>query len=189
MIRRGTRFSRFAALSLALGPFVIAAAAFAAWAVLAWSDASKRIIDAEAALHVLDARRSQAEIYGPVSKRWLNYAASSASGMLQEPDTATAGVALVAQIEALFARAGGGRGVATLIGASPPADGLEKVRAEARGRLPEAALPAFFDGLEKQEPFLFVEALDVQRADDAGGEPVVELRLRISAYRMTGAGQ
>ena len=188
MIRRGTRASRYTALGLAFGPIALVGAIFAIWAIGGWLDASDRIRAANESLHELEARRSQAEIYGPLGKNWAEYAASEGSGLMLEPDRQSAKIAFISRVERLFESVEDGDGVVTVIGFDEPEAGLEVLRAEARGRMSEAALPGFLETLEAQKPFVFVEALDVRRAPDAEGRPVMELRLRLSAFRIAGGG-
>ena len=75
------------------------------------------------------------------------------------------------------------------MGALEAGAGLEKLRVEARGWAPEAALPALFEALEGPEPFLFVEAVDLAKAEPMDGRPAVSIRLRLAAYRLAGASE
>lgn len=196
MIRKGTPLSRLVALSVIAGPMIIAAMAFTIWAVSAWSRAGDRIAEASAALHRIDARRSQAELYGPLGDSWTEYARSAASGLVLDRDVDAAARALVARVETLLMEAHGFDpendapdrpripGAVSLINVEPAGAGIELLRAEARGILPQATLPRFLDGLESGEPFIFVEYLDIRRAPDDADRAMVEVRLRFSAYRL-----
>lgn len=185
MIQRGTRTSKLAAVAIAFGPIVVLGLGFAGWAVASWVDAGRRISEAEAALHRIEARRSQAELYGPLGESWVEFAASSSSGLVQAPDRRTAAEALTTRVEELMTRADGATGVVSIFGAEEVELGLEVMRGEAVGRMPQAALPVFLDALEKDTPFLFVEFLDLRPAR-GGGAKVMDLRLRFVAYRMIG---
>ncbi|MCI4663774.1 MAG: type II secretion system protein M [Neomegalonema sp.] len=187
MIRKGTPVSRIAAVSLALGPFILFGGVFTVWAISSWSSAGDRIRAAEKALHRIEAQRSQSELYEPLGKSWSAYSISSTSGLMQEKDAKSAGQALITRVEGLLKRAKGGAGVVNIIAASQVKPGLEIIRAEARGWLPETALPAFFETLESQEPFLFVEALELRRGDDASAKETVAVTVRVAAFRLTGA--
>ncbi len=186
MIRKGTPLSRFVALAVLFGPLVVLVVAFAIWAVTAWRSAGDRIEAATAALHRIDARRSQAELYGPLGASWIEYAEAAGSGLVLDDDLDAATRALVERVEGLFSRVEGGDGAVAVLGVEPAGDGLEVIRAEAAGALPQAALPRFFASLESGEPFLFVEFLEMRRAPESG-QAIIELRLRFAAYRLTGA--
>lgn len=183
MIRKGTALSRAVAAAIAFGPLVVAVIAFAAWAVTAWGAAGARIEAASEAIHRIDARRSQAELYGPLGGSWREFAASSGSGLVRDPDVAAAAAAVVTRVEDYFAEAGGD-GVVSVIGVTPARDGLELIHAEARGILPQSEMPTFLANLESDEPFLFVEFLDIRRAS-GDGAPALDVRVRFSAYRLT----
>ena len=187
MIRRGTSASRLAALGLALGPFLLAVAAFVVWAVSSWIGAGDRIRAAESALHRIEARRSQSELYEPLGKSWAEFAASPTSGLMLEANSSAAAKALIGRVEKLMKRFKGGGGVVNIISAKKKKPGLEVIRAEARGVLPETALSSFFEALEGQEPFLFVEALEMSRSATKSATPMIVVRIRLAAFRMTGA--
>lgn len=183
MIRKGTALSRIVALAVIFGPLLLAVLTFIVWAVTSWSDAGARIESARGAIHKLRAERSQAQLYQAIGANWAEYANAANSGLVQERDMATARAALTKRVEALFREANGSAAV-SVIGAKTETPGLEVISAEANGVTPEATLPRLFDALEGEEPFLFVDFIDLRRAAPRGQEKMVALRLRFSAFRL-----
>lgn len=181
MIRRGARVSRILALLIVLGPTALGLAAFGAWAVKRWSVDSARIAQAAEQRHRAEASADQAMLYAPLGEAWEEYAATEISGLAQQPTRAAAVSATRARLRELYERFDGAALTAVPL-ASEVENGLERMRFETRGDLPEAALSGFLTALEAEAPFLFVDHLDIRRRE--GGGERLALRLEISAYRL-----
>ncbi len=192
MIRRGTRLSRALAVSLVAAPLALGATSFSYWALIRWLDTGEAIARADLARHEADARATHASFYAELGDAWRDYAATEISGLSREETAAEAERAITRRLRQLFERHEGAAVVAEPLVARDQ-DGARRLGAEARGRLPEAALASFLESLETQPPFLFVDLLELEslaRASGAsGGLSQVSVRLRVSAYRIAEADQ
>lgn len=187
MIRRGTPISRALALLVAFSPVLLVVGLFVFWAMGRWEESGADLAAAEQRRHEAIARGTQARLYAPLGEAWAEYAQTEVSGLAQEESDEEAAAAVRARIAALFEEAKGDLIVVErLADAAPSRPGLRQLRFEVRGSAPEQAAPALLASLEAEPPFLFVEFLDLERAE--GAERRLEIRLRASLYRMTGEG-
>lgn len=182
-MQRGALISRLTALGLLATPLLVALGAFAVWSIGHWTEAGRRIVEAEDRLHAAEARLAQVDGYGLLGEAWRDYAASDASGLVLEPGEDAARAALAARIAEAFDAAGGDAlGVAHLSTREEP--GLAELRLEAGGRVPAASLPGFLDSLEATSPFLHVDLLDLRARPDASPGAPLSVRLRVSAFQL-----
>lgn len=192
MIRRGTPLSRTLALAVVLGPAALLTGAFMVWAVGGWITTGRALSTEDYLRHAAEARATHAGFYGELGEAWRDYAATEISGLSQERSAFAAERAMLQRVEQLFARHEG----MSLSGETLPRaqfNGADRLRAEARGRLPEGALAGFLEALETQPPFLFVDLLELRPAEGVAprndGLAQLDVRLRVSTFRIEEADQ
>ncbi|MEL6318296.1 MAG: type II secretion system protein GspM [Pseudomonadota bacterium] len=191
MIRRGSRTSRMLAVAVVAAPAALAAGGFALWSVGTWISTGRALAAQEQLRHEAETRASHASFYTELGEAWRDYSETEISGLAQEPTAEAAEQAMKQRLLQLFERSEGAASVVEIL-ERDDADGVERLRAETRGRLPEAALVSFLETLETQPPFLFVDLMELQPETDGAGRSglsQVAIRLRVSAYRIKEANR
>lgn len=183
MITRGTFLSQSLAGLIAAAPVLVPLAAFFAWAAYDLNAQARRIAAEELRAREVAAVSHQTAVYSALGEVWREFAGSAASGLWQTEDARAAERALIERLEAAVVDA---KGVWMGAKALPRDDarGIQRVRAEISANVPEAALPGLLAELETDRPLIFVDLLDARRVDEADGRVLLNLRLRVSGFRL-----
>lgn len=177
---RGTLPSMTLAGLLASAPLWLPVLGYAIWAFHDLSHQAARIAHEERRVRDAAALTDNRGFYVALGEVWFEYAGSDASGLLQSPDARGGERLMIARAqEAVDAVDGVWLGAEAL--ARSDTDGLQTLRIEFRAQIPEPKLAALVARLEQDQPYLFVDLLDLSRADSLD---VIVTRLRLSAYRL-----
>lgn len=185
MIRRGTPLSRLLAGIVAAIPILAAIALVFLGALYIWRGQSERYAEEQYLLRRAMAESEQARLYDPLREAWRDYARTDLSGLSQAADAQTAETDMRRRLAEIFARFDG-RWISSETLAAQAEPGIERLRVEARGELPEAQLFAFLEALETDTPFMFLDLFDARmKASGSAGSQTLALRLQVSTYRLS----
>ncbi|MEL6277499.1 MAG: GspMb/PilO family protein [Pseudomonadota bacterium] len=182
-VRRGTPLSRGLAGLVASVPVLVVVGAIAFGAVSIWNGQSERYADEQYNLRRINAEAEQARLYQPLREAWRDYAQTDLSGLSQAGEPQAAESEMRLRLAGLFQRFGGVWETSEVLAAQLE-PGIERLRVESRGRLPESVLTAFLESVETETPFLFIDLLDANRGADLNGEAALDIRLQVSSYRL-----
>lgn len=186
LIRPGSRLSAALAVLTIASPVLLIVISFAVWASMEYAHQGARQNDERRLAHRHRSMTTQLAAYQSLRTVWEGYAQSPGAGLLPGATLEEAEAAFSSKTAEVLTRYGG-----AWVGAERLPMRTERylteLRAEARGVLPERALAPFLEALEREEPFIFIDAVDIRRIDDAPGgaaDTRLDLRLRLSAYRL-----
>ena len=183
MITPGTPLSRNLAILVAMSPALVIGLGFGVWAATEWRAQGERLVKERALAHEYEAMTTQTRQYEAVLRSWRDYAASLDSGLIGGETSAASEAALVARVQENFERFGGVWIGAESLGAREEG-GLELISLEARGEALEEEFPHFLSALETESPYVFIDAIDLKRKAAEGKTARLEVRLRLSTYRL-----
>ncbi|HLY59104.1 MAG TPA: type II secretion system protein GspM [Stellaceae bacterium] len=173
--------SRAAAIALLLG-LLLVPALMVLWPL---GDAWTSERDAQAADRDALAGYRRVAAEGPLWEariRQLEGDAASTAGLVKASPTPAATAALQSDVRQLV-QASGGEIRTAQPGNAVPEKGLERIEAGFDLSLPAESLPGFVAAVDANDPYLFVDRLDLTAQTAQGKAPTLTIHLQVHAYR------